>query len=194
MKIFENVLPLNVSNIHFRLICIVKIFHLNNFKGHFLNIEFFLHPQIPDLKILSYHNNGKLIYSAFRWCINLNFDKLTLKTGFVVQGHIYSWFVGYAVKKGMSNLAYVTETILACHLTSLFSVLDGTNLSVTWRMSWMIVSWWEVYIVLLTTVHHLCVPTGYNLRHVIHCTLGVYCFKTYAVCPEKNNSCYQLIH
>ncbi len=30
-----------------------------------------------------------LIYSAFRLCINLNFEKLTLKTGFVVQGHIY---------------------------------------------------------------------------------------------------------
>ncbi len=44
----------------------------------------------PNLsQILSYHNkpyiNGKLIYSAFRWCINLNFEKLTLMTGFVVS-------------------------------------------------------------------------------------------------------------
>ncbi len=28
--------------------------HLNNFKDDFLNISIFLHPQIPDLKILSY--------------------------------------------------------------------------------------------------------------------------------------------
>ncbi len=34
--------------------------------------------------------NGKPIYSASIWCINLNFKKITLKTGFVVQGHIYS--------------------------------------------------------------------------------------------------------
>jgi len=51
---------------------------MNNFKG--------------DFQILSYYNklyiNGKLIYSAFRLCINLNFEKLTLKTGFVVHGHI----------------------------------------------------------------------------------------------------------
>ncbi len=33
---------------------------------------------------------AKLMYqsSAFKLCINLNFEKLTLKTGFVVQGHI----------------------------------------------------------------------------------------------------------
>ncbi len=32
--------------------------------------------------------NGKLIYLAFRLCINLNFEKCILMTGFVVQGHI----------------------------------------------------------------------------------------------------------
>ncbi len=60
--------------------------HSDNFKGDFLNILSFLHPQIPDFQIvvsqiLSYPNkpyiNGKLIYSE------------TLMTGFVVQGHIY---------------------------------------------------------------------------------------------------------
>ncbi len=44
-------------------------------------------------KPLSYPNkpyiDGKLIYSAFRLCVNLNFEKFTLKTGFVVQGHIW---------------------------------------------------------------------------------------------------------
>ncbi len=47
----------------------------------------FLHPQIPDLQILSKpYINGNMIYSAFRWCINLNFRKLTFMTGFVLQG------------------------------------------------------------------------------------------------------------
>ncbi len=34
--------------------------------------------------------SGKLIYSAFRTCINLNSKKITIKTGFVVQCHILS--------------------------------------------------------------------------------------------------------
>ncbi len=77
--------------------CIAKT--LDNFKGDFLSsFFFFLHPQIPDFQLylgqifVSHPNkpyiNGKLIYSAFRWCINLNFENLTLKTGFVAQGHI----------------------------------------------------------------------------------------------------------
>ncbi len=40
-------------------------------------------------QILSYPNKGlSLLSSAFKWCINLNFKKLTLMTGFVVHGHI----------------------------------------------------------------------------------------------------------
>ncbi len=43
--------------------------HLNNFKDDFLSVLIFLHPQIPDLQILSYHNkphiNGNIIYSAY---------------------------------------------------------------------------------------------------------------------------------
>ncbi len=57
----------------------------------FSMFRFSLHPQIPDFQILSNHNkpyiNGKIIYSGCRLCINLNFEKLTLMTGFVVQGH-----------------------------------------------------------------------------------------------------------
>jgi len=45
------------------------------------------------IQILSYpikpYINGKLIYSDFRWCINLNFEKITL----MVQGHIYGWWL-----------------------------------------------------------------------------------------------------
>ncbi len=60
-----------------------------------LMFRFFLHPRIPDFQIVvsqSDHNtpyiHGEIIYSAFRWCINLNFVKLTFMTGFVLQGHI----------------------------------------------------------------------------------------------------------
>ncbi len=65
-------------------------------KGEFLNIYiFFSHPQIPDFKIVGSRSNvvlpyinGKLICSAFRLCIHFN-KKMTLVTGFVVQGHIF---------------------------------------------------------------------------------------------------------
>ncbi len=90
MKIFSTFPTVNISKRSFWLvICIAK----NNFKGDFLNIYIFLHPQIPDFQILSDHNkpyiNGNIIYLAFIWYTNLNFKILTRMTGFVVQGHIY---------------------------------------------------------------------------------------------------------
>ncbi len=43
-----------------------------------------------DFQILSKpYINANIIYSAFRWCIHLNFTKLTVMTGFVLQGHIW---------------------------------------------------------------------------------------------------------
>ncbi len=75
-----------ISNMH------CKELHLNNFKDDFLNISIFLHPQIPDLLILSYHNkpyiNGNIIY----------FRELTLMTGFVVQGHILCNLLAFLIK------------------------------------------------------------------------------------------------
>ncbi len=79
-----------------------KELNLDSFKPDFLNISIFFCPlrfQIFKLlylsQILSNPNilciNGKLIYSACMWFINLNLKKLTLETGFVVQGHIYYW-------------------------------------------------------------------------------------------------------
>ncbi len=69
-----------------------KELHLNNFKDDFLNISIFLHPQIPDFQILSYHNkpyiNGNIIY----------FRELTLMTGFVVQGHILCNLLAFLIK------------------------------------------------------------------------------------------------
>ncbi len=59
MKIFSTV---NISKLIFLLvICIAK----NNFKDDFLNIQIFLHPQIPDFQILSKpYINGNMIYLA----------------------------------------------------------------------------------------------------------------------------------
>ncbi len=49
-------------------------------------------------QILSNHNkpfiNRNIIHSDFRGCININLDKFTLMTGFVVQGHIYDKHTG----------------------------------------------------------------------------------------------------
>ncbi len=94
MKIFCTFPILNILKLNFWLvICIAKNFIWTTLKEIFSIFRFFLHPQIPDLQILSDHNkpyiNGKIIYSAFRWCINLNFKKCTLMAGFVLQGHIY---------------------------------------------------------------------------------------------------------
>ncbi len=97
-RYFVNVLPWIYQLNFWLVIFISKNFIWTTLKAIFSIFRFFLHPQIPDIRklylrqILSYPNkryiNGKLIYSAFRLCINLNFEKLTLKTGFVVQGHI----------------------------------------------------------------------------------------------------------
>ncbi len=69
----------NYKLYYWLVICIAN----NNFKGDFLNMQMFLHPQIPDVQILSKpYINGNMIYSAFRWCITLSFTKLNLKTVF----------------------------------------------------------------------------------------------------------------
>ncbi len=75
------------------VIYIAKDFIWTTLNVIFSIFRFFLYPLITDLgRILSYPNkpfiNGKLIYSAFRWCINLNLSFCTLVTWFVVQGYI----------------------------------------------------------------------------------------------------------
>ncbi len=89
MNIFCKCSTVNISKHTFLLvICIAKNFIWTTLK-------IFLHPQIPDCQILSHHNkpyiNGNPIYSAFRWCITLNFTNWTLVTGFVVQAGSHVW-------------------------------------------------------------------------------------------------------
>ncbi len=92
MKIFCKCSMVNISKLNFWLLICIENFIWTTLKMIFSIFRFFLHPQIPDLQILSDHNkpyiNGNIIYSASRWCIHLNFRKLTLMTGFVLQGHI----------------------------------------------------------------------------------------------------------
>ncbi len=62
--------------------------HLDNFKGDFLNIWIYWHPQILDFQIVA--SMGSL-FIQLSDDVTLNFKRLTLMT-FVVQGHIYSTF------------------------------------------------------------------------------------------------------
>ncbi len=71
---------------------------------------------------MSYPNkpyiNGRFIYSAFRWCINLNFKKCTLMTGLMVQGHI-SGIVVFLITFNLTSLSqtwmWLLCTILIKH-------------------------------------------------------------------------------
>ncbi len=98
MKIFCKCPTVNISKLNFWLvICIAKNFIWTTLKmifsifRFFCSLRFQIFKQLYLSQILSYHNkpyiNGNIMYSAFRWCINLNFEKLTLMTGFVLQGH-----------------------------------------------------------------------------------------------------------
>ncbi len=75
-KIFCAFPTIKLSKRNFLLVMHCWELHLDNFKG-----DLFLHPQIPDFQIVAsktnivqslQYINGKLIYSAFRWYINLN--------------------------------------------------------------------------------------------------------------------------
>ncbi len=102
---------------------------MDNCKGDFLNIFIFFAPSdsrfSKSCMSATYcpykpYINGKFIYSAFKLCINLNFEKCTLMTGFVVQGqhiiwkHIYkskhtyinSWSVCLSVSLVLNSFFY----------------------------------------------------------------------------------------
>ncbi len=73
---------------------------------------------------------NRKIYSAFRWCINLNWKKMTLMTGFVVQTHI--WYMLWYDLYSKSNANFVSRTdrnIVA--LKSHLSIFKCTNFEYT---------------------------------------------------------------
>ncbi len=97
MKIFGKFPTVNISKHNFWLvICIAKNFIWTTLKMIFsIYFNFFLHPQIPDFQIVVSQPNIFLSYQTIHQCkaylfscIDLNFEKLALMTGFVVQGHI----------------------------------------------------------------------------------------------------------
>ncbi len=51
----------------------------------FCTLRFQIYKYCP---IITNHTSMEILFIAFRCCINLNFEKLTLMTGFVLQGHI----------------------------------------------------------------------------------------------------------
>ncbi len=92
MKIFSTFPPVNILNPNFWLVIwIAKDFIWKALKPIFSIFRFFCTLRLYFGQILSYPNKtyiiGNCIYSAFRWYINLNIDKLTLLTGFSAQGH-----------------------------------------------------------------------------------------------------------
>ncbi len=101
MKIFCKCPTVNISKLNFWLVIsyITKKFIWTTLKSIFSIFRFFFAPSdcrfsnnCISAKYCSYkpYINGKLMYSAFRWYINLNLEKLPLMTGLVVHGHISS--------------------------------------------------------------------------------------------------------
>ncbi len=124
MKIFSKFLTVNISKPNFWLvICIAKSFIWTTLKMIFSIFRFFCSLRFQIFKLLYFSQrlsdpnkpniNRKLIYSAFRLCIHLNVEKLTLKTGFVVQGHIlgYYYFI-FIIYKCNQNITWTCSWCL----------------------------------------------------------------------------------
>ncbi len=88
MKIFSTFPTINISKLNVCLvICIAKNFIWTTLKAIFSILRYWVR-FFCTLRFQIYpYINGKLIYSAFGWCINVNFQKPKLMTGFVVQYH-----------------------------------------------------------------------------------------------------------
>ncbi len=93
--------------------------HLDKFKDNFLNISIFFAPSDSRFSKTCIsakpYINGKPIHSAFGWCIiNLNFEKLTLMTGFVVQGHKLSISTPLQIVSSVIHFEYLKLLTFAC--------------------------------------------------------------------------------
>ncbi len=91
MKIFSTFPTVNISKLFLFVLCIAKNFIWTTVKAiFFAPSDSRFSNSCMSAKYCPYkpYINGKCIYSAFKLCINLNLEKCTLMTGFVVQGHI----------------------------------------------------------------------------------------------------------
>ncbi len=133
MKIFCKFLTVNISQLHFWLvICIAKNFIWTTLKAIFSIFRFFFAPSDSRFSnscisakycpILTNHISMESLF------INLNFEKFTLKTCFVVQGHNYT----------------------ACHSSQFDIALQGLKSKIkilkssfwnTWHTSSLLVNW-----------------------------------------------------
>ncbi len=121
MKIFSKFLTVNISKLNFWLvICIAKNFIWTTLKVIFSIFRFFCTLRFQIYKycpIITNHTSMESYLFSFRWCINLNFEKMTLKTGFVLQGHIYIHTHYHG-----QNIIIIAALLL---LTPLWSCSDG---------------------------------------------------------------------
>ncbi len=108
MKIFSKFSTVNISKLNFWLvICIAKNFIWWRWFSQYLD---FLHPQIPDFQSnIEPYINGKMIYSAFRWC-SLNWPVWPLLFCFVCS---MVTFVNMTYRSGggASALKYLNRDI-----------------------------------------------------------------------------------
>ncbi len=155
MKIFSKFPIINISKLNFwLLICIAEILIWTSLKMIFSIFIFFCTLYI------------NIIYSAFRWCIHLNFIKLTLKTGFVLQGHILCCTLVFSKR----NFAYAHKTC------------DGNNIR------------WEeicIWMLLLANTEFICVIDAYVRECECSVSLGPH--KLCALNALKYNWSFHLI-
>ncbi len=110
----------------------------------------FLHPQILDLQILSKpYINVNIIYSAFRWCIHLNFPKLTLVLCSMVTYTLYCqkyWHPSLEEKKALPNCANKDGNIIHVLKNSISSSVASVLKCMRWRYPYVQVIgvWWWV--------------------------------------------------
>ncbi len=116
MKIFCKFLTVNISKVNFGLvICIAKTFIWTTLKVIFsiflFPLIFFLHSTIIDFQIVIFQPNIVLSYQTIhKWKVylfSLRFEKFTLLTGFVVQGHIL-YVSKYTINKAYSMVCLNT--------------------------------------------------------------------------------------
>ncbi len=102
------------------------------FSSHFSSFSDPSEDQNPNKPYI----NGKLIYSAIRWCINFNFEKLILMTGFVVHGHIYLdlCYTNKAKTRNGNKKVQVQS-----HGTFIVNTIEGVWRSAitSWKLCWV---------------------------------------------------------
>ncbi len=109
MKIFCRFPTINISKHNFWLvICIAKNFIWTTLKMIFSIFRFLCILRFQILKVVS---------QCFRWCINIkyNFAKLTLLTGFVVQGHICTFLNVVINIQYLSNIHVKNQLVIIGH-------------------------------------------------------------------------------